>query len=112
MSFLRFLAGAACAAAVFSLSSCSAGGGTVNAVNPTVAEMDRMDVQWGLTPRKSRGAPRRSYQYQAGSANAPLRESAPAADVPPARETVIGPPPAALVPEPVQPDPAAIKSLR
>lgn len=115
MSFLRFLACAACAAALFNLTSCAGGHGPINAVNPTVAEMDRLDVQWGLAPRKSRGAPRRSYQYQSSRADTGLRSSSPAAPaeaLPPPRETLNTPPPAGLVPEPVQPDPATIKNLR
>jgi hypothetical protein len=101
MSTMRFLAAAACAASLCQLTSCGGGGGKVEAVNPTVAEMDNLDVQWGLSPRRSRGAPRRVYRYQPGSSGAAL----------PPRETVDAPPPATLSTEP----PAAradINSLR
>ena len=104
MTFLRFLPTLACVAMFSSLTSCQFGGGQVEAVNPTVAELDALDVQWGLPPRKSRGGPRRTFQFvepSPGSAspasNAPA--SAPAATVP-ARETVRGAPPVSLNPEP------------
>ena len=104
MTFLRFLPTLACVAMLSSLTSCQFGGGKVEAVNPTVAELDALDVQWGLPPRKSRGGPRRTFQFvepspgsAAPASNAPA--SAPAATVP-ARETVRGAPPVSLNPEP------------
>jgi hypothetical protein len=82
-------------------------------VNPTIAEMDALDVQWGLTPRKPKGGPRRSYQYiDTGSGGA----SGGAAPAPvPARENVSGPPPASIEPAapaaaaPAQPIPSNLR---
>lgn len=96
------------ASAAVILASCG-GTGRVDASYPTISELDRLDAQWGLEPRKSRGAPKRSYRY---SAPAPSYGSpaAPAAMSPiPARETINTPPPAISTP---QLDPAAINSLR
>jgi hypothetical protein len=83
----------------FTLVSCGTGG-RVDAVNPTVAEMDRLDVQWGLPQRKSRGAPRRTYQYTAPSPSyggAPTPSYSMPAEAPPPtappRETIQGLPP-------------------
>jgi hypothetical protein len=81
----------------------SCGSGTrADSINPTVAEMDRLDVQWGLSQRKSRGAPRRTYQYTAPAASystAPAPGySMPSETPPPAappRETINGLPPGA-----------------
>lgn len=81
-------------AALLSFASCSGTGGA-DASYPTVAELDRLDTQWGLQPRRSRGAPKRTYQYSAPTQSynsAPAASSAPAA---PPRETVNTPPPAA-----------------
>ena len=105
MSFSRLLIAAS---AVLILASCQ-GTGSVDASYPTVSELDRLDTQWGMTPRKSRGAPKRTFQYSAPSPtyNAPSASSAPAPV--PTRETVNMPPPG--VPAP-QLDPAAINSLR
>lgn len=77
---------AACAA--LTLASCQ-GGGRVDASYPTVSELDRLDTQWGLQPRRSRGAPKRTYQYSS-----------------PTRETVNTPPPGPAAPAPDL-DPAA-----
>ena len=86
---------------LLALVSCSSGG-RADVTNPTVAEMDRLDVQWGLPQRKSRGAPRRTYQYTAPSPSyspAPAPNySMPAEAPPPAappRETISGLPPGA-----------------
>jgi len=105
MSLKRLLLAAS---AVLILAACS-GTGSVDASYPTVSELDRLDAQWGLSPRTSRGAPKRSYQYSAPS---PRYGSPPAATAPapvPARETINMPPPATPAP---QLDPAAVNSLR
>lgn len=96
------------ASAVLTLASCEGiGGGRVDASYPTSAELDRMDTQWGLSPRKSRGAPKRTYQYSAPSGSAASGSSAaPAAQ---SRETVNSLPPSAA--EPAL-DPATVNSLR
>jgi hypothetical protein len=100
MILIRAFSACALGVCLFHLTSCSSGGGRIDAVNPTVQEMDRLDQQWGLPPRKSRGGPRRSYQYQAPT-GAAARSAAPAAAAePPPRESVNGPPPGGLVPEP------------
>ena len=97
MSLSRLLSVVACAFSLLSLSSCGLGG-RADAVNPTVAEMDALDVQWGMTPRKPKGGPRRSYQYiDTGSGGATGAGAAPAAAAP-ARENVSGPPPASAAP--------------
>jgi hypothetical protein len=100
MTFSRFFPALACAVMLVNLTSCQFGGGRVEATNPTVAEMDALDVQWGLPPRKSRGGPRRSYQFVEPT-NAPAA-AASAAEAPavPARERVTGLPPVSLNPEP------------
>jgi hypothetical protein len=73
------------------LSSCSIfNKDKVDAEFPTVAEMDALDVRWGLSKRKTRGGPRRFFQYY---------ESKPGAA--PAAPTMITPEP----PEPAAPAP-------
>lgn len=106
MSLTRLLT-AACAALI--LASCG-GTGRVDARYPTVAEMDRLDAQWGLAPRLSRGAPKRTYRYSDGASgiSSSTPSSVPAASAP-ARETVDTPPPATPAP---QLDPATVNQLR
>lgn len=115
MTFSRILPALACAAILLNLASCQFGGSRIEAVNPTVAEMDAFDVKWGMTPRKSRGGPRRNYQFvePTGSGAATDSEAAPAAAAP-ARETVRGtPPPVSLNPEPPASAPVVVPgSLR
>ncbi|WP_133794502.1 hypothetical protein [Prosthecobacter fusiformis] len=74
-----------------------------------MSELDRLDSQWGLSPRTSRGAPKRTFQYSAPPATTYNSPSAPAAPamIPP-RETVRAQPP---TPAP-QLDPATVNSLR
>ena len=99
MSLLRSLLLLACASSLLGLSSCTLSG-SADAVNPTVAELDRLDVQWGLEARKSKGGPRRVYQY-ADSGDAPSAAApAPNVTTPPARETVNAAPPPTIAPEP------------
>ena len=93
MSLLRPLSAIVCALSLLSLNSCSLGGGKVDVVNPTVAEMDALDVQWGLEPRKSKGGPRRTFQYVDQGTSTSGGAAAPAAVTPPARENVNVPPP-------------------
>jgi hypothetical protein len=106
MSLLRLTLLLACATSLTLLPSCQFGE-SADAVNPTVAEMDSLDLQWGLPARKSKGGPRRTYQYMDGAASA-AAASAPsqAPAVAPARETVNTPPPATATPAPA-PAPAA-----
>jgi hypothetical protein len=90
---MTFLRSTLLALPLFALVSCSSGG-RADATNPTVAEMDQLDVQWGLPQRKSRGAPRRTYQYTAPSPSYSMPAEAPPLAAPP-RETISGLPPGA-----------------
>lgn len=112
MSLLRSLFLLACAFSLLSLSSCNFTG-KADAVNPTVAELDRLDVQWGLEPRKSKGGPRRVYQYVDNGASTPASAAAPAPAAPePVRERINAAPPA-IAPEPtVTPAPSIPATLR
>lgn len=106
MSLSRFTLLLACAMSLALIPSCQFGE-SADALNPTVAEMDSLDVQWGLQPRKSKGGPRRTYQYMDGArsaASAAAPGEAPAAA--PARETVNTPPPAAASTPAAAPAPA------
>lgn len=102
MSPLRILV-AACA--VLTLASC--GTGRVDASYPTSAELDRLDTQWGLTPRRSRGAPKRTFQYNASNS----AYNAPAAVAPAAPEQAPSAPTSPATPTP-ELDPATVNSLR
>ncbi|MCA1963275.1 MAG: hypothetical protein LDL31_04960 [Prosthecobacter sp.] len=100
MSLPRLFPLLACAFSISLLSSCQFGE-QADAVNPTVAEMDALDVRWGLPPRKSKGGPRRVFQYIDNgprSASAAPAASAPTPAAPPARETVNSPPPQQAAP--------------
>ncbi len=113
MSLLRLTLLLACVTSLTLLSSCQFGE-SADALNPTVSEMDALDQQWGLPARKSKGGPRRTYQYMDGAASASAASTpsqAPAA--PPARETVNTPPPAAAAPAAAPaPAPAVPANLR
>ncbi len=99
MSISRLLTGLVCIVTLFNLTSC--GIGRVDVTNPTVVEMDALDKQWGLEPRKSRGGPRRNFQYVEPAVNSVVPASAQPSVAPiPARETVQGAPPVSLNPEP------------
>lgn len=58
------------AAACFLLANC-ASDGRVDLRNPTQAELDAADIQWGLQPRKSKGPGKRTFQYPVDSTGAP-----------------------------------------
>ena len=66
--------------ALLSLISCilSSCGTTGDAVNPTISEMDKLDLKWGLPARQSRGTPRRTLP-SAEQLNMPAANAAPAA---------------------------------
>lgn len=102
MSLPRLLSLIACITSLSVLTSCQFGQPS-DAVNPTVAEMDALDVRWGLTQRKSKGGPRRVFQY---IDNGPkTSEASPATSTPaeaPARETVNTPPPESAPAAPAQ----------
>lgn len=92
-----------------SLTSCMTTG-RVDAVNPTVSELDRLDQQWGLAKREPRGTPKRVYRYDAGPETG-VRAPAPAATTTPAPSA---PAPAPVPSAPAEPqlDPGLIDSLR
>ncbi len=90
---MTFLRSSLLALPLLAFVSCSSGG-RADATNPTVAEMDQLDVQWGLPQRKSRGAPRRTYQYTAPSPSYSMPAEAPPPAAAP-RETINGLPPGA-----------------
>lgn len=94
MTLLRLLSVFIGVTALSSLSSCSMGG-SADVVNPTVTQMDQLDVQWGLSPRKSKGGPRRTFQYM--DTGTPSAAAAPAS----------APAPAAAAPAMIAPEPPA-----
>jgi hypothetical protein len=107
MKFLSLFS-AAVLALVF-LPSCGSGPGRVDVRNPTISQMDDLDVQWGLPRRTSRGTPKRLYPTLPGeSAPAAEASSAAPANVLPAAS----PAPAAQAPAPVTVDPSVINKLR
>jgi hypothetical protein len=107
MKFLSLFSAAVLA--LLFLPSCGSGPGRVDARNPTISQMDDLDVQWGLPRRTSRGTPKRLYPTLPG-------ESAPAAEAPSAAPATIppaaSPAPAAQAPAPVTVDPSVINKLR
>jgi hypothetical protein len=111
MSLLRSFFLLACASSLLSLSSCGLGG-RADAVNPTVSELDRLDVQWGLEPRKSKGGPRRVYQYVDTGAATPAAAPSSGAATPPARESVNAAPPSIAPEPPAAPAPSVPATLR
>ena len=91
-----------------SLSSCSSSGG-VDAVNPTISAMDKLDTQWGLPPRQSKGSPHSKYSPAATSQNAPAAAYSPQpAAAAPAPEPAAAP----SQPAPITVDPSVIQKLR
>jgi hypothetical protein len=103
MSFTRILLTFTSLLTFIFLTSCELlGRNEIATTNPTVDQLDTLDQKWGLAPRKSRGGPRRSFQYvepTGGSVMPSASAPAPAATIP-ARETVSGLPPISLNPEP------------
>ncbi len=113
MSFEKICSGALAAASLL-LTGCDMGGGGADLRYPTVQEMDDFDVQHGLPPRKARGAPKRSYQYEkdvvsSDSSGTASPSPEPAAE--PAAPAPAAPSPAAPPPEPPL-DPSLLKKLR
>ena len=102
------------ALALVLLPSCGSGPGRIDARNPTIAQMDDLDVQWGLQRRVSRGTPKRLYPNLPGD-TAPAGEAAtPASSGPaPAQPAAApAPAPAAQPQAPVTVDPSVINKLR
>ena len=107
MKFLSLFS-AAILALVF-LPSCGSGPGRVDARNPTISQMDDLDVQWGLPRRTSRGTPRRLYPTLPGE-SAPVATALSAA---PAQSQTAASPAAPVQPQaPVTVDPSVINKLR
>ena len=50
-----------------SLTLACSSSGPVDVKYPTVAQMDALDVQWGLPKRKARGTPSRMYSAEGAS---------------------------------------------
>lgn len=109
MTLSRLLPVFVCLVMAVSLTSCQFDG-KVDARNPTVEELDALDLQWGLTPRKSRGGPRRTFQYVEPSPSAAAPAAAAPAVTPPARETMNTVPPASFNPEPPASAPVVVPS--
>lgn len=105
MKFLSLFS-AAILALVF-LPSCGSGPGRVDARNPTISQMDDLDVQWGLPRRTSRGTPKRLYPTLPGESTPEASSAAPAPTQPAA-----SPAPAAQPQAPVTVDPSVINKLR
>lgn len=89
------------------LSSCGTSG---DVANPTISEMDRLDTQWGLSPRVSKGVnPHRNSAPQQLLNTAPVQTYAPPpVDTIPTNTAQ----PAALQPAPASVDPSVIQKLR
>ena len=90
------------------LSSCGTSG---DVVNPTISEMDRLDTQWGLAPRVSKGSnPRRTSAPQTLLNTAPpgTVETAPPASMP----VPVSAPLPSSQPAPAAVDPSVIQKLR
>jgi hypothetical protein len=87
------------------------GGGHYDSRYPTVAQQDQLDVQWGLPPRKAKGAPKRTFQYQmpdeGGGAPAVVQSPEPA-------QAPVSSPQPAPVPQPPSDaiDPNVLNKLR
>ena len=83
----------------------------VDATTPTISQMDKLDTQWGLPPRQSKGTPHKhapSASAQNTPAAAPVY-SPPAATLPaPASQPVAIP----SQPAPIIVDPSVIQKLR
>lgn len=114
MRFQKQIVGALTAGLCLSMVSCMMGSGTVDARNPTVAEMDRLDVEWGLQPRKMKGAPKRTFQYQTDDTTGASASTAAAPPVEPTPQTAPSQPEPPTPKPPAEPqlDPSIINKLR
>lgn len=77
-----------------------------------MAELDRLDVQWGLEPRKAKGAPKRMFQYQADDTTGAPPETAATMTEPPPPPAPEPESPAPKPPTEPQLDPSLINKLR
>ncbi len=92
----------------FSLISCA--DNHVDVSNPTISQMDKLDTQWGLPPRQSKGTPRKS-----SSAASTQNISTPASGYTPAPASAPAPvsqPTASPAPPNLSVDPSVIQNLR
>lgn len=70
MSLQRFFALGALVLTAFTLTSCGTSSTAVEAVNPTIDQMDDLDVRWGLPRRTARaGASARRFSSDSGTAS-------------------------------------------
>jgi hypothetical protein len=97
------------------LPNCGSGPGHIDARNPSISQMDELDVQWGLPRRTSRGTPKRLYPTLPGetavgasASAAPVSAAAPSA----APAATSAPAPAVQPQAPVTVDPSVINKLR
>jgi hypothetical protein len=61
ISLQRSIIAAALTVVSIGLTSCGTGSGPIAAHNPTIQQMDDLDVQWGLQRRTPRGGTTRRY---------------------------------------------------
>jgi hypothetical protein len=96
------------------LPSCGSGPGRIDARNPSISQMDELDVQWGLPRRTSRGTPKRLYPTLPGeTAVGASASAAPLSASPSAAPTTTSAPAATVQPQaPVTVDPSVINKLR
>jgi hypothetical protein len=96
------------------LPSCGTGPGRIDARNPSISQMDELDVQWGLPRRTSRGTPKRLYPTLPGeTAVGASASAAPLSASPSAAPTTTSAPAATVQPQaPVTVDPSVINKLR
>ena len=96
------------------LPSCGSGPGRIDARNPSISQMDELDVQWGLPRRTSRGTPKRLYPTLPGeTAVGASASAAPLSASPSAASTTTSAPAATVQPQaPVTVDPSVINKLR
>ncbi len=70
MSLQRFFALGALVLTAFTLTSCGTSSTPIEAVNPTIDQMDDLDVRWGLPRRTQRsGASARRFSADSGGAS-------------------------------------------
>ncbi len=80
------------AIALICLPSCESTG-PIDARYPSVDELDRLDVQWGMKPRKSRGTPTRTIAASPSFAPAAAPQVAPIDPTPPSAPAAAAPTP-------------------
>jgi hypothetical protein len=113
MSTARF---ALATTALLALCQCESPIGNVDSRSPTVEQQDKLDVQWGLQPRKTKGSPRRFVPtgMDLGSSPVPTTTVPRIADQPSTAPAAAAPAsaPAAAEPAPVKVDESVLQKLR